>query len=197
MSRILLVVAVVFCIGLACSVKAQDAGQRTQVLIAALDKTKYKKKEKRDFAIEMYIDIKNAAALKSSSAEYAGLYESQDSGYRLDLRVSAGTVTGSGYDTANFDSAQKVSFTLRDARIDGALLTATKVYENGETRRFEAAFVNRTVTTGKNPNEITDRQTSYGLGFIESSTPVIAGGSDRMAPSAGGSWTNRVFLERR
>ena len=196
MSRILLVVAIVFCIGLACSVKAQDAGQRTRELVAALDKTKYKKKEKRDFAIEIYIDIKNEAVVKGSPAEYAGVYESGDSGYRLDLRVSAGLVTGSGYDTTNFDNAQKLSFTLKDARIDGALLTGVKVYENGETRKFEAVFVNRTVTTGKNPNEIADRQTSYGLGFIESSAPAIAG-SNRMAPSTGGTWTNRVFLERR
>jgi hypothetical protein len=70
-------------------------------------------------------------------------------------------------------------FALRDARISGALLTGSKVYENGSTVPFEALFTNRTVSQGKNANEITSRETLFGLGFIQSE----------------GQWTNRVFLE--
>jgi hypothetical protein len=58
-------------------------------------------------------------------------------------------------------------------------LTATKVFENGETAKFEAVFNNRTVTQGKNPNEIESRDTKYGLSFIQSYSD----------------WTNRIFLE--
>jgi hypothetical protein len=127
--------------------------------------------------------------------EYSGLYEAD--GYGLDLHVErGGAVTGGGYDTIDFDSSRRLDFTLKDARIDGALLTAVKIYENGETRRFEGVFANRTVTTGKNPNEITGRETSFGLGFVENHTPAIAGSSEKLAPSPGNTWTNRVFLER-
>lgn len=182
-----ILIAIVFCIGLAAGVAVgQDAGQRTRDLVAALDKTKYKKKEKRDFSIEIYVDIKNDPTVKSSPAEYAGVYESEDSGYKLELNVSAGgAVTGSGHDTTNSDSAQKLNFTLKDARIEGALLTATKVYENGQSLAFEAAFVNRTILSGKNPNDIATRYTRFGVGFIQS-------GNEKSE-----TWTNRVFLERR
>jgi hypothetical protein len=183
MFRILFLVAVIFCIGLTSAVYAQDVSQRTRDLVAALDKTKYKKKEKRNISIEVYVDIKNEPALKSPT-EYSGLYESEDHSYQLNLSVSAnGAAAGSGYDTANFDNGQKVNFTLKDARVEGALLTATKIFDNGTSERFEAAFVNRTVSAGQNPNSISTHDTSYGLGFIQ-------GGTDKNA-----NWTNRVFLE--
>lgn len=68
---------------------------------------------------------------------------------------------------------------LKDAPIKGALLTATKVFENGETVKFEAVFNNRTVSRGKNPNSIESRETKFGLGFIQSHSE----------------WITRVFLE--
>ena len=46
-----------------CDVYAQDSGQKTRELVAALDKTKYKKKEKANVSIETYLDIKNEAAV--------------------------------------------------------------------------------------------------------------------------------------
>ncbi len=187
MFRILLLVAVVFCIGLASGVYAQDAGRRTQELAAALDKTKYKKKEKRNITTEVYVDVKHEPVVRSSTGEYAGVYESSDSGYRLELRAASanGEVEGSGYDTVDFDNGQRASFTLKDARIDGALLTGTKVFENGASEKFEGVFANRTAVTGRNPNEITSRETNYGLGFIQKNAPA-----DKSA-----NWMNRVFLE--
>ena len=79
-----LIVLVVF-IGLAGQTLAQDAGQRTQDLVASLDKTKYKKKEKANISIEIYVDIKNEAAVRSNPAEYSGVYDTD--GYRLELRA--------------------------------------------------------------------------------------------------------------
>jgi hypothetical protein len=177
MLKILLLIAIVFCLGLTDAVYAQNAQQRTQELIAALGKTKYKKKEKKNISIEIYIDIKSEAVVKADPREYSGVYES-GSDYRLELRVAAdGSAQGSGYDSL-IDS-KRLAFTLRDARIEGALLTATKVFENGETIRLEAVFNNQTMISGKNPNEIEKRETSYGLGFIQSY----------------GTWTSRLFLE--
>ncbi|HVE56612.1 MAG TPA: hypothetical protein VNB22_07270 [Pyrinomonadaceae bacterium] len=177
MSKFILLVLFVFCFALTNAVHAQDAQAKTSELIAALGKTKYKKKEKKNISIEIYVDIKSEAVVKSDVREYAGVYEAE-SDYRLELRVSdSGKVEGNGYDRTN--NSNKQNFTLKDARIEGALLTATKVYENGETLKFEAVFNNRTVQTGKNPNQIENRETKYGLGFIQSDAE----------------WTNRVFLE--
>jgi hypothetical protein len=80
MLRISLLIAVIFFVGLSAEVYAQDS--RTQELAAALDKTKYKKKEKKNISIEFYIDIKNEAVVRAP-ADYAGSYDSDDSGNTL------------------------------------------------------------------------------------------------------------------
>ena len=173
----MLLVLFILCLGLTNVVSAQDAQTKTSELIAALGKTKYKKKEKKYISIEIYVDIKSEAVVKNDVREYSGVYEAE-SDYRLELRVSGkDKVEGNGYDRVN--NSNKQNFTLKDARIEGALLTATKVYENGETLKFEAVFNNRTVQTGKNANQIENRETKYGLGFIQTYED----------------WTNRVFLE--
>jgi hypothetical protein len=163
---------------------AQDAGQRSQYIAASLNKNKYKKKEKKGFSLEFYIDIKNAPVVKTDPAEYSGRYGAD--GYMLDLQVaSSGSASGSGYES-DTGGGHVSQFTLRDARIDGALLTAVKVYENGETRPFEAVFVDRTVTTGKNANSIESSNISFGLGYVQTGSG-----------SYDDNWTNRVFMERR
>lgn len=154
------------------------SAQKTQELVAALAKTKYKHKVKKNFEFEFYIDVKNEAVVKNAS-EYAGVYESSESSYRVELRASGGKIEGSGYET-NFENSSRLNFTLRDARIEGALLTATRVYADGSTRRLEAVFVNRTVTQGSNPNKINSRETKFGLGFVENFNE---------------SFQNRVFCE--
>jgi hypothetical protein len=174
----------VFCFVLAETAAAQNSQAKTDALIAALAKTKYKKKEKKNVSIEIYIDIKSEPVVKNNVSEYSGVYEA-DWGHRLELRVSPdGTIEGSGYDASRddgsgFNDSKKRSFTLQNARIEGALLTATKIYDDGATEKFEAVFNNRTVVQGKNPNEIETRETKYNLGFIQS-----------FAAS-----TNRIFLD--
>ena len=178
MSKFAVLVLFVFCfVLLGDTVYAQNAQAKTDALITALAKTKYKKKEKKNISVEVYVDVKSEAVVKSDPGEYSGVYEAE-SDYRLELKVTGdGRIEGSGYDGGM--NSGKRNFTLRDARIEGALLTATKVYESGETVSLEAVFNNRTVTTGKNPNQIENRETKYGLSFIQ----------------ANGDWTNRVFLE--
>lgn len=85
MSRIfILIVVLILSIGLSDTAFAQDAGQKTQNLIAALGKTKYKKKEKKNFSFELYIDIKSEAVVKNNVRDYAGVYESPEAGYKID-----------------------------------------------------------------------------------------------------------------
>ena len=186
MLRISLAAALALFVVVSCDVHAQDSGQKTRELVAALDKTKYKKKEKPNVSIETYIDIKNEAAVRDP-VEYGGGYESEDGEWSLSLHVErGGVVTGSGFDAMNGETNRRRSFVLKDATINGALLAGTKFYENGEQRRFEAVFVNHTVASGKNANEITSRGTKFGIGFVETGT--WADGRDG---------TRRVFLERR
>lgn len=159
--------------------QTSGAGQKAREVAAALDKTKYKHKVKKNFEFERYIDVKNETVVKNA-AEYAGVYESPDANYRIELRASGGNeIEGSGYET-NFENSARANFTLRDAKIEGALLTATRVYADGTTKRLEAVFVNRTIVQGANPNKIESRETKFGLGFIE---------------NLGETFQNRVFCE--
>jgi hypothetical protein len=146
---------------------AQTSGsqQRAQEVAASLDKTKYKHKVKKNFELEIYIDVKNETVVKNAS-EYAGVYESPEANYRIELRVVGGKIEGGGYET-DFQSSARNNFTLKDARIEGALLTATKVFADGNTEKLEAVFVNRTVTQGANPNKIQTRETKFGLGYVD------------------------------
>ena len=189
MLRFSLVVALAFFVFVPGDVYGQDASQKTRELVAALDKTKYKKKEKGNVTVEVYVDIKNEPAVRDANS-YAGNYQSEDGSYQLTLNVEgSGAASGNGYDMVN-DNNRRHAFTLKDARIEGALLTGTKVYDNGETQGFEAVFVNRTVAAGKNVNEIASRDTKFGLGFIRN-------GSWTDDKSRTMNWTSRVFLERR
>jgi hypothetical protein len=190
MLRMSLAAALALFVVMSCDVYAQDSGQETRELVAALDKTKYKKKEKANVSIETYIDIENEAAVRDP-VDYGGSYESEDREWSLSLHVErGGVVTGSGFDAMNGETNRRRSFVLKDATINGALLAGTKFYENGEQRRFEAVFVNHTVASGKNANEITSRDTKFGIGFIETGT-----WSD--AQDGTMNQISRVFLERR
>jgi hypothetical protein len=169
-----LAVAFVVCIGLTSGLCAQDAGARTSTLAASLDKTKYKKKEKKNIPIEVYVSIKNEAVIRDAY-DYGGKYASEEGDYTLTLHVErGGAASGNGRDSIN---DRRMSFTLKDASISGALLSGTKVYENGEQQKFEAVFVNRTVATGKNENEITSRDTKFGMGFIQRASGPTRKGS--------------------
>lgn len=158
----------------------QDAG----TLAAGLDKNKYKKKDKSkngvSVSIEIYIDIKNEPVVKQP-AEYSGRYADEHGGFGLDLRVASdGSAEGSGFDTINGDmNGSKMDYTLKNARVQGAVLTADKVFADGTSERLEAVFVNRTTLAGKNVDNIETRDTKFGLGFVQKNAK----------------WTNRVFLE--
>jgi hypothetical protein len=82
-------------------------------------------------------------------------------GFSLDLSVAAdGTVRGTGYDPIAFESSVMRSFTLSNARVEGALFTATKTFANGATEKIEGVFIDRTTR-----NSPTDRgNTEFGLG---------------------------------
>lgn len=184
MFKLLVVLSLLICVVFVGEMSAQDEAQKTKDLVAALDKTKYKRKEKKNLSIEVFVDIKNEAVVKADPTEYAGRYETD--GYQLQLDVAKdGSLSGSGFDSFANDGRTS-NFQLRDAHIQGALLTGTKIYDNGTALPFEAVFVNRTSRSGSNPNSINDQSTEFGIGFLQSNSA-----------KTDTAWTNRVFLQRR
>jgi hypothetical protein len=89
-------------------------------------KLKHKKKEKRFEPV-----------VKQNVAEYAGRYAGLMPAYYLEIAATTdGTLSVSSQEGAR-------RATLRDIRVAGARLTATRVYPDGTTGEFEATFVNR------------------------------------------------------
>jgi hypothetical protein len=139
----------------------QDASaqNKAEQIAAALNKTKHKVKEKKNFRVEVFVEIKNEPAVRANPKEYSGEYEAFDSGITLKLEADAkGNVAGSGSELS------KGRFTLRDGKINGAVLTATKIYESGATEKLEGVFVNRSEAYGTSPENVTSRKTTFGFG---------------------------------
>src|ERR1041385_8433110 len=117
---------------------------KTNAIAASFSKFKSLSKEKRGVKKEKYLDIRSEPAVLANVTEYSGRYQNADFVFAPPLRVNAdGTFTGDGHEPLD-DNVNRV-FTLTNGRIQGALLTARKVYTNGATERFEGAFMNRTI----------------------------------------------------
>ena len=176
--NLLLVVAIA-----AVAVSAQDAkatASTTQDFASSLDKTKHKVKEKNGIKTETYVSIKNDAVVKADPSEYSGLYIDGSNMNRLEISVTRdGRVEGSGLDGEM--EMRPVAYTLRDARVEGAVLNGTKLYADGRVETFKALFANQTVVTGRNPQDVDSRQSSFGIGFTKAINDS----------------TSRVFLTRK
>lgn len=161
---------------------AQQSGSavtalRAQTIVASFNKSKHVSKEKRGVRKEKYLDVRSAPALKTNPADYSGAYEAYDGRFSLKLRVDAsGKVEGSGYDPLNSDEAVSRSFTLRNGRISGALLTATKVYANGSSEPIEGAFINKSVF--ESPSD--KGTTTFGLGVVGKQVQIDGMTIDRL-----------------
>jgi len=136
---------------------------RAQTIVASFNKSKHVVKTKRGITKEKYLDVRSAPAVKANPADYSGTYEAADARFSLKLRVDAsGKVEGTGYDLVSDDAAVSKSFTLRNGRLSGALLTATKVYGDGSSEPLEGVFINKTVFESP-----TDKgTTAFGLGVV-------------------------------
>ena len=121
-----------------------ESAARSNAIAASFSKFKSLSKEKRGVKKEKYLDIRSEPAVLANVTEYSGRYQNADFDFVLHLRVNAdGTFTGDGHEPLD-DNVNRV-FTLTNGRIQGALLTARKVYTNRATERFEGAFMNRTI----------------------------------------------------
>ena len=151
-------VAIVLLIACGVSAIAQQLSTQTraQELAAAFNKQKHVVKEKYGVRREKYKDVRSEPAIKQNIADYSGVYEMSELGYVINIQVgSDGRVQANGNDKGR-------AFRLENARIEGALLIASKVYQDGTTEKFEGVFLNRT-----DRNSPTDPGvTIFGLGVV-------------------------------
>ncbi|HKP38724.1 MAG TPA: hypothetical protein VJT71_17845 [Pyrinomonadaceae bacterium] len=139
--------------------------QRTQEIIASLNKTKYKVATKKGVRKELYKSVQSEPVVSKNLADYAGFYEVPDLGYSLQIRIAGnGAIEASGSETEDGPTSAARRFIFKNAKIEGALLTATKVYADGSTEPFEGVFVNRTDSEGVSPTQIDRQITAFGLG---------------------------------
>ena len=139
--------------------RRQDAGARARELAAHFNKDKHKVKEKRGARLEVFLEVRGEPAVRADAALYSGAYESEPD-FPLELRVSAdGAAEGRGAEPGSGGARR---FTLRGARVSGALLTGTKVYGDGTTERIEGVFINR--TERHSPGEAGVK--TFGLGVV-------------------------------
>jgi hypothetical protein len=122
---------------------ATDVQSRTRTIVASFSKFKNGSKTRRGITKAKYMKVESEAAVKANPADYSGVYEVPGIAFALNLTVDRnGVVTGTGYEP--LAESVRRTFTLRGGRVQGALLTATKVYAGGESERLEGAFMNRT-----------------------------------------------------
>ena len=138
-----------------------EVQSRTAVITASFTKFKNVTKSKHGITKSKYRRVESEAAVRTNPADYSGSYQVPDLGFALQLRVDGrGVVTGSGNEL--LEGSVRRTFTLRNGIVRGALLTATKVYANGETERLEGAFMNR--TSFESPSD--KGTTTFGFGTL-------------------------------
>ncbi|MGH7451845.1 MAG: hypothetical protein ACRENG_10895 [bacterium] len=149
-----------------------DSKIRTQRIVASFNKMKHVVKEKYGVRKERYKEIRCEPVIKQELKDYSGTYEMADLGYSINLWVASnGKIEATGYERATLNSAPGRQFTLQDAKIEGALLTAAKVYSDGTVEKFEGVFINRTEF-----NSPTDSGVStFGLGVVGKPMEIVNG----------------------
>ena len=141
---------------------------RAQQLAAAFTKQKHVVAEKRGARKEKYKDVRSEPVVKQDITEYSGVYQVVDFGDVIELRIgSDGRIQADGHDS---DQPSR-TFVLENARISGAVLTATKVYRGGETEPFEGVFMTRTERNSPADSGIT----TFGLGVVLATPRQFAG----------------------
>jgi hypothetical protein len=146
--------------GPAIAAPQQSSSQsRAQQVAAAFSKHKHVVAEKHGVRKEKYKDVRSEPIVKQDIAEYSGVYEVADLGDVIDLRIgSDGRIQADGHDA----DQPSCTFVLENGKIEGAVLTAIKVYRDGETEPFEGVFMTRTERNSPNDPGIT----TSGLGVL-------------------------------
>jgi len=145
---------------------AQTPAQtRAQAIAADFSKNKHVVKEKYGVRTEKFKDVRSEAVVRQNVRDYAGVYEVADLGFVINIQAASdGRLEMNG-----FENNQQVRF--ENVRVEGALLTASRIHQNGSTEKFEGVFLNRTERNSPSDAGIT----TFGLGVVLA-TPVTAHG---------------------
>ena len=163
-------IVIVITILLTCfaSASSQEASSRAQEIAASFSKHKSVVKQKYGVSREKYKDVQSQPVAKQNIQDYSGLYEVSDLGDTIEIRVGRdGIVQASGFEKA----PQLRTFRLENAKVEGAILTGNKAYNDGTVEKFEGVFMTRTVR-----NSATDIGiTSFGLGVLLTAPTEVNG----------------------
>jgi hypothetical protein len=175
MRTFLFVILLMFGSAVAAS-QQQSSESRTREIAVSFNKAKHAVKDKNGVRIEKYKEIRSESVVKSNVSDYAGVYEVSDLSFVITVQVASdGRVQVSGTEKGR-------AFRLDNARIEGALLSGTKIYQDGTAEKFEGVFMTRTIRNS--PTDI--GLTTFGLGVVFQ-TPF---------ESHGITW-ERLFYQRR
>ena len=141
---------------------------RAQQIAAAFSKQKHVVAEKHGVRKEKYKDVRSEPMVKQDITEYSGVYEVPDLGDVIDLQIGRdGRIQAHGHDS---DQPFR-TFVLENGKIEGAVLTAIKVYRDGDSERFEGVFMTRTERNSPTDPGIT----TFGLGVVLATPREFAG----------------------
>jgi len=161
---------------------SRAVAQRTEAIVASFNKSKHAIKEKHGVRVEKYKEVRSEPVIKADPRDYSGSYEAPDLGSSLEIHVDAnGSVVGTGYERLDPDHSVWRKVTLRNATIEGALLTGIKVYENGRTEPIEGVFIRKTSFESPTDKGVT----TFGLGVV---------GPERIVD---GNTVDKVFYQRK
>ena len=168
MQTLTLVTILATCAAIA-ALRQLPSQSRAQQVAAAFSKQKHVVAEKHGVGREKYKDVRSEPTIRQDITAYAGVYEVADLGDVIELRIAHdGTIQATGHDS----NQPSRTFVLQDGKIEGAVLTATKVYRDGATAPFEGVFLTRTERNAPSDPGIT----TTGLGVVLA-TPRQFGGN--------------------
>ena len=147
--------------------------RRVAEILVPLNKKKYLSVEVHGVRKEKYREIRTEPLTPADPGEYSGTYRSASPDCSVTVRGgSGGAVTATGYETSRDAAGAAHPFTLKDAKLEGALLTGTKLYGDASTDKFEGVFVKRTEFNSPADKGVA----SYGIAVLG---PPAKGGEGR------------------
>lgn len=132
---------------IASSVSAQSSKDKAEAIASEFNKDKHKIKEKNGVVTEKNKVVEAKPDVRNDVASYVGKYEMDGFGHFIVLRQGASGWEGEYLTTKDDKEVRKA--TLKDVKIESALLTATIHHEDGRTLPFEGVFINRFVNGEK------------------------------------------------
>lgn len=120
---------------------SQSAKEKAEAIAAEFSKEKNKEKEKNGATTEKHKVVEAKPDFRDNTAAYAGKYELNGQGDRIVFRYSNNTWEGDYMQLLDNKEVKKA--TLKDIRIESALLTATIQYTDGKSAPVEGVFINR------------------------------------------------------